>query len=55
MVWWPFATKPERVDTLEVTDLYSGAPPLYSTRFVVRNQDDRARVPTRSLKQQLFF
>ena len=21
MVWWPFATKPERADTLEVTDL----------------------------------
>jgi hypothetical protein len=36
MVWWPFATKPERVDTLEVTDLHSGAPPLYSTTFVVR-------------------
>jgi hypothetical protein len=35
MVWWPFAPKPERADTLEVTDLYSGAPPLYSTSFVV--------------------
>jgi hypothetical protein len=35
MVWWPFATKPERVDTSEVTDLHSGAPPLYSTSFVV--------------------
>jgi len=35
MVWWPFATKPERADTLEVIDLYSGAPLLYSTRFVV--------------------
>jgi hypothetical protein len=32
MVWWPFATKPERADTSEVTDLHSGAPPLYSTR-----------------------
>jgi hypothetical protein len=31
MVWWPFAPKPERADTLEVTDLHSGAPPLYST------------------------
>jgi hypothetical protein len=31
MVWWPFAPKPERADTLEVTDLYSDAPPLYST------------------------
>ncbi len=31
MVWWPFAPKPERADTLEVTDLYSNAPPLYST------------------------
>ena len=31
MVWWPFATKPERADTLEVTDLHSVAPPLYST------------------------
>jgi len=31
MVWWPFATKPERADTSEVTDLHSGAPPLYST------------------------
>jgi hypothetical protein len=31
MVWWPFATKPERADTLEVIDLYSGAPLLYST------------------------
>jgi hypothetical protein len=36
MVWWPFATKPERVDTSEVTDLHSGAPPLYSTHFVVK-------------------
>jgi hypothetical protein len=35
MVWWPFATKPERADTSEVTDLHSGAPPLYSTLFVV--------------------
>ena len=35
MVWWPFATKPERADTLEVIDLYSGAPLLYSTIFVV--------------------
>jgi hypothetical protein len=33
MVWWPFAPKPERADTLEVTDLHSGAPPLYSTRL----------------------
>ena len=32
MVWWPFATKPERADTLEVIDLHSGAPLLYSTR-----------------------
>jgi len=31
MVWWPFATKPERADTLEVIDLHSGAPLLYST------------------------
>jgi hypothetical protein len=31
MVWWPFATKPEKADTSEVTDLHSGAPPLYST------------------------
>lgn len=30
MVWWPFAPKPERADTPEVTDLHSGAPPLYS-------------------------
>ncbi len=36
MVWWPFATKPERADTSEVTDLHSGAPLLYSTSFVVR-------------------
>jgi hypothetical protein len=36
MVWWPFAPKPERADTLEVTDLHSGAPPLYSTISVVR-------------------
>jgi hypothetical protein len=39
MVWWPFATKPERADTLEVIDLYSGAPLLYSTvkdRFLSR-------------------
>ena len=36
MVWWPFAPKPERADTSEVTDLHSGAPPLYSTIFVVR-------------------
>jgi hypothetical protein len=35
MVWWPFATKPERADTSEVTDLHSGAPPLYSTSLVV--------------------
>jgi len=31
MVWWPFATKPERADTSEVTELHSGAPPLYWT------------------------
>jgi hypothetical protein len=31
MVWWPFAPQPERADTSEVTDLHSGAPPLYST------------------------
>ena len=36
MVWWPFAPQPERADTSEVTDLHSGAPPLYSTSFVVR-------------------
>jgi hypothetical protein len=36
MVWWPFAPKPERADTLEVTDLHSVAPLLYSTIFVVR-------------------
>ena len=35
MVWWPFAPQPERADTSEVTDLHSGAPPLYSTLFVV--------------------
>jgi hypothetical protein len=35
MVWWPFAPKPERADTSEVTDLHGGAPPLYSTIFVV--------------------
>jgi hypothetical protein len=34
MVWWPFAPKPERADTLEVTDLHSDAPPLYSTRDI---------------------
>jgi hypothetical protein len=34
MVWWPFAPKPERADTLEVTDLHSNAPPLYSTRDI---------------------
>jgi hypothetical protein len=38
MVWWPFATQPERADTLEVTDLHSGAPLLYSTRFVVNRK-----------------
>jgi hypothetical protein len=31
MVWWPFAPKPERADPSDVTDLHSGAPPLYST------------------------
>ncbi|MDP2603587.1 MAG: hypothetical protein Q8S00_13490, partial [Deltaproteobacteria bacterium] len=31
MIWWPFAPKLERADTLEVTDLHSDAPPLYST------------------------
>jgi hypothetical protein len=36
MIWWPFAPKPERADTLEVTDLHSDAPPLYSTIFVVK-------------------
>ena len=36
MIWWPFAPKPERADTLEVTDLHSGAPLLYSTFFVVK-------------------
>ena len=36
MVWWPFATKPERADTSEFTNLHSGAPPLYSTTFVVK-------------------
>jgi hypothetical protein len=40
MVWWPFATKPERADTPEVTDLHSGAPPLYSTHFVVESHFD---------------
>ncbi len=38
MVWWPFAPKPERADTSEVTDLYSGAPPLYSTPPVVKKE-----------------
>ena len=38
MIWWPFAPKPERADTLEVTDLHSDAPPLYST---VRNSGAR--------------
>ena len=36
IIWWPFAPKPERADTLEVTDLHSDAPPLYSTTFVVK-------------------
>ena len=36
MIWWPFAPKPEKADTLEVTDLYSDAPPLYSTTFVAK-------------------
>ncbi|MCA1574093.1 MAG: hypothetical protein LC770_06050, partial [Acidobacteria bacterium] len=31
MVWWPFATTLERVDTSEATDLHTYAPPLYST------------------------
>jgi len=30
MVWRPFATKPERVDTMEALDLLMLAPPLYS-------------------------
>jgi hypothetical protein len=30
MVWWPFATTPERAETTEVTDLHNGAPPLHS-------------------------
>ena len=44
MVWWPFATKPERADTLEVTDLHSVAPPLYSTI--------KSRVPTMFANKQ---
>ena len=53
MVWWPFATKPERADTLEVTDLHSVALPLYSTKqdivsltgsIVVRESSDAALV-----------
>ena len=35
MVWWPFAPKPERADTTEVTDLNNGAPPLHSAQSVV--------------------
>jgi hypothetical protein len=31
MVWCPFATKLEMADTLEVTDLHTNAPLLYST------------------------
>jgi hypothetical protein len=35
------------VDTSEVTDLHSGAPPLYSTFFVVnKNRRDAATSPT---------
>jgi hypothetical protein len=30
MAWWPFATKPEKVETSEVTGLNNYAPPLYS-------------------------
>ena len=29
-VWWPFATMPERADTLEAIDLIMFAPLLYS-------------------------
>ena len=49
MVWWPFATKPERADTLEVIDLHSGAPLLYSTRFVVSKALFRRRVVAEGL------
>jgi len=31
MVWWPFATMLETVDTLEVTGLHKSAPLPYST------------------------
>ena len=69
MVWWPFATKPERADTLEVTDLHSGAPPLYSTHFVVshprasmaygvppgRRASRRARTPWGSKRASFCF
>ena len=41
MIWWPFAPKPERADTLEVTDLHSDAPPLYSTAGLSFAQEKR--------------
>lgn len=44
MVWWPFAPQPERADTSEVTDLYSGAPPLYSTVKSILAQSNWASV-----------
>ena len=56
MVWWPFATKPERADTSEVTDLHSGAPPLYSTSFVVNGiKVIGPDYPHRSLKSENLF
>jgi hypothetical protein len=30
MAWWPFATTPEKADTMEVTGLNNYARPLYS-------------------------
>jgi hypothetical protein len=54
MVWWPFAPKSERADTLEVTDLHSGAPPLYSTvtspTFEFQVQMVQAVQPLRSVQ-----
>jgi hypothetical protein len=41
MVWWPFATTPERAETTEVTDLHNGAPPLHAAvQYVPIRIDD---------------
>jgi hypothetical protein len=55
MAWWPFATTPEKADTMEVTGLNNYALPLYSAVIEVLTNEviEQLEQPERSVPEIL--